>query len=175
MSSTDRPCRGTQIEVFYKSNDPTEPWELAGQLDYRVKWCGLISVYPVHLTRKVPTVPFYHLDIYAANDKTITVYVKDKDLNVINLAGARAVFTVRKTKDSPTVLIQKDTANPSEGEIGSPNWGEIFFYIVPADTSGLDQQEEYVFDVRVQVASGKVYTVLEGIMLLREPVNLTTP
>lgn len=162
------------MDVFYKSNDPTEPWELKGELQYNVTWCGYIDVLPVRLTRKVPDVPYYYLDIYAANNKQIQVYVKDKNLNVINLAGARAVLTVRKTKDSP-VLFRKDTANPTEGQIGSPNWGEIYFYIVPADTSGLDADEQYVFDVRVQVASEKVYTVLEGAINLRKPVNLTEP
>lgn len=169
-----KPCQSYQMEVFYKSDDPTEPWELLGELQYNVAWCGYISVLPVRLIRKVPNVPFYYLDLYAGNNKQIQVYVKDKDLNVINLAGARAVLTVRKTKDSP-IIFQKDTANPTEGQIGSPNWGEIFFYIVPNDTDSLDTNEQYVLDVKVQVASKKVYTVLEGAINLLQPVNLTGP
>ena len=43
-------------------------------------------------------------------------------------------------------------------------------YLVPADTSALDIRQ-YVFDVRVTLATGKVYTVLDGTIDLQQPVG----
>ena len=57
-----------------------------------------------------------------------------------------------------------------EGAVTDPTHGEVEFYVVPADTVSLEIRQ-YVFDVTVTVASGKTYTILEGVLNLLEPVN----
>jgi hypothetical protein len=152
-----------RVEVFF-DNEDRKPDDLVGFVEYEDYVCGIVDNYP---RRK--TVPFYNFDIYAGNDKTYRVYVKDKDLNTINLTGATVVMTWRKTKDGSNI-IQKSTANPSEGAITDPTHGEAMIYIVPPDTTSLEIRQ-YVFDVTVTVASGKVYTIAEGVINLLEPVN----
>lgn len=111
------------------------------------------------------------LAIYAGDDKTYVCYVKDRCLNPIDISNATCYFTVKVRKDDTAPTIQKSTAVSGEGEIGAANKGEMYFYLVPADTSGLEIRQ-YVFDIKVVLSSGKVYTVAEGILNLNEPVSL---
>lgn len=114
--------------------------------------------------------PYYGIEMYADNDRTFRVYVKDGNLDIIGLTGATAVLTIKKTKASATATITKSTANPAEGMIGAADEGEIFFYILPADTASIELRQ-YVFDVTVTLSSGKSYTVLEGTINLLQPVG----
>jgi len=113
---------------------------------------------------------YQNLDLYADNNKTYHIYVKDRNLEPIDLTGATCVLTVKDEKGGTTV-IQKSTAVAGQGEIGAPDQGEAYFYIVPADTSALAYQQ-YVYDVKVTLANTKTYTVLEGIINLLQPVNV---
>ena len=113
--------------------------------------------------------PFETIELYAGNNRTLRVYVKDDNLDVINVTGATGVLTVKKTKDS-SAEFTKSTAIPAQGQIRSPDQGEMLFYIVPADTANLDVRQ-YVFDVKVTLSTGKAYTVLEGIINLQQPVG----
>jgi hypothetical protein len=141
------------------------PYDLTGILISQVSLCGLINNYPV----RRDAVPYESIDMYANNNRTFRVYVKTPELNIVNVTGATGIFTFKKTKDDPP-LFTKSTAIPAQGAIGSPDQGELLFYIVPADTSGLDIRQ-YVFDVRVTLATGKTYTVLEGVVNLQQPVG----
>ena len=113
--------------------------------------------------------PYESIDLYAKNNRTFRVYVKDADLNIVNVAGCTAVFTFKKTK-SDSALFTKSTAIAGQGQIGSPDQGELIFYILPADTVNLDIQQ-YVFDVRLTLPSGATYTVIEGVINLQQPVG----
>ena len=152
------------VEVLY---DPAQlhPGELTGILVSETQMLGLIN--DRLLGRN--GVPYEKIEIYADNNRTLRVYVKDENLNVINLTGATAVLTVKETKDGSTVFT-KSTAISSEGQIGAADEGEIFFYIVPLDTASLEIRQ-YVFDVEVTLSSGKKYTVLEGLLDLLQPVG----
>jgi hypothetical protein len=152
-----------KIEVFY-DNEDRHPEDLVGELVYRECFSGIINNYP---RRK--EVPFYSVRLYAGRDRTYRVYVKDNELNNINMTDGTAIMTIKETKDG-TVVLQKSTANPSEGAVTDPTHGEVEFYVVPADTVSLEIRQ-YVFDVTVTVASGKTYTILEGVLNLLEPVN----
>jgi len=114
--------------------------------------------------------PNYKIDLFAENDRTLAIYVKDKDSNVVDVTGATGVFTA-KDKPGGSVVIQKTTSTASEGTIGAANKGEIFFYLVPSDTSSLDSDAQYDFDVKVTLSSGKAYTVLTGVLNLKQPIN----
>jgi len=142
------------------------PYELVGELVWQEKYNGMMDNYP----RRSRV--FQNITLYAGDDKTYVIYVKDRDLNPVDITGATAVLTIKETK-SGSALIQKSTANADEGQIGAANKGEIYFHIVPDDTKDLDIMQ-YVFDVRVTMSSGKIYTVIEGTINLKEPVNPTT-
>jgi len=141
------------------------PGEVTGILISETKMCGMVNYY----TAGRRTVPHYKIDIYADNNRTIRIYVKDDDLNVVDLTGASAILTVKQTKDT-AVLFTKSTAVPAEGAIGAADEGEIFFYLLPADTASLDIGQ-YVFDVKVTLSGGNEYTVVEGIFNLLQPVG----
>ena len=151
------------IEVVY---DPehSHPEELLGEVVWQEIMGGIVDDYP-----RSEEVTFYTIILYADNDRTWVVYIQDRDRNPINLTGATVIMTIKETKDGP-VVIQKSTANPSEGAIGAANKGECYFYIVPSDTASITIRQ-YVFDVKVFVASGKEYTALEGVLNLLDPVN----
>jgi hypothetical protein len=152
------------IEVLYDANSLPE-CDLVGILIAETQLCGIINNCP--LRRRA--VPFYPLDIYADDNRRLRVFIRDGDLNIINLTGATCVFTVKLTKDDALPVIQKSTAVSGEGEIGSPDQGECFFYIVPSDTASLDIAQ-YKFDIRVTLADGNTYTTVEGVLNLLQPV-----
>jgi len=155
------------VQVLY---DPTKlhPGELMGVLVAETQLCGIINDHPIRWRKN--KVPYEKIEIYADNDRTLRVFIKDGDLNIINLTGATLVLTVKETKNSTSTTFTKSTANPSEGQIGAADEGEAFFFIVPSDTASLDIRQ-YVYDVEVTLSSGKKYTVLEGILDLLQPVG----
>ena len=148
--------------------DPSQlhPDDLTGILIFELQMCGIVNNYPVGRH----AVPYQSIDLFANNDRTFRVFVKTPDLNIVNLTGAQGILTVKTDKCSPTVIFQKSTMVGTQGAIGSPDQGEMFFYIVPADTATLDIRQ-YVFDVRTTLSPGKSYTVLEGVINLDKPVG----
>lgn len=141
------------------------PYDLTGIVVAKTDMCGRINNHPVRRN----AVPYESIDMYAKNNRIFRVYVKDADLNIVNVAGSTGVWTFKKTKaDAP--LFAKSTAIPAQGAIGSPDQGELIFYIVPADTVNLDIRQ-YVFDVRLTLPGGATYTVVEGVVNLLQPVG----
>jgi len=152
-------------EAFYDMSK-MYPYDLNGILVSEISLCGIIDNYPIRRR----AVPYESIDLYANNNRTFRVYVKTPNLDVVNVAGATGVFSIKVTKDSSSPVIRKSTAVPSEGAIGSPDAGELFFYIVPSDTVNLDIRQ-YVFDVKVTLSSGKTYTIVEGVINLQQNVG----
>jgi len=131
--------------------------------------CVRINERPLFLKGGI-VMPYVSFDLYAGSDRRLRVYVKDMDLNIVNLTGAVCVFTMRHTKSEP-IVIQKSTAVPGEGQIGAADEGECFFFLIPADTSSLPICQ-YVFDVTVTLASGATYKgTVEGVVNLLQPVG----
>ena len=112
------------------------PYDLQGILITKTDMYGMVNNHPVGRD----AVPYESIDMYAKNNRTFRVYVKDADLNVVNVAGCTAIFTFKKTK-SDAALSAKSTAVVGQGAIGSPDQGELIFYILPADTVNLDIQQ----------------------------------
>lgn len=152
------------IEVLFTTKDLPR-CDLVGILVAETELCGIINNCP--LRRRA--VPFYPMDLYADNNRRLRVFIKDENLIPINLTGATCIFTVKLTKNDALPVIQKSTAVSGEGEIGSPDQGECFFYIVPSDTSSLDIAQ-YKYDVSVLLADGNQYTTVEGVLNLLQPV-----
>lgn len=151
--------------VLYNSNY-LHPDELTGILEYETKVCGIVNNNPVG-RRAVPQETF---ELYRDNDRTLRVFVKTPDLDIVNLAGAVGVLTIKPNKDATSPIITKRTTVPTEGQIGAADMGEMYFFIVPADTVTLDIQQ-YVFSVNVSLSNSKTYTVLEGTINLLQPVG----
>ena len=152
------------IEVLYDTSSLPE-CDLVGILTAETQLCGIINNCP--LRRRA--VPYYPMDLYANNNRRLRCYVRDGDLNIIDLTGATCVFTVKMSKSDTSPTIQKSTAVSGEGQIGSADQGECFFYILPTDTDSIDIAQ-YVYDVTVTLADGNSYTVVEGVLNLLEPV-----
>ncbi len=153
------------VEVLYPASR-MPVCDLVGIVVAETKMCGVINNCP--LRRRA--VPYYPIDLYQNNDRRLRVYIRDGDLNIIDLTGATVVFTVKLSKSDVTPVIQKSTAVPAEGMIGSADEGECFFFILPADTVDLDICQ-YVYDVKATLADGNSYTTVEGVLNLLQPVN----
>jgi hypothetical protein len=153
------------VEVLYDVRD-LHPYDLLGILVAETAMCGIINN---DLMRR-RAVPYVSFELYAGSNRRLRVYVKDGDLQIVDLTGATCIFTMRQTKDDP-IVVQKTTAVPAEGMIGAADEGEVFFFLVPADTATLDICQ-YVFDVSVTKATGEVYkAVVEGVINLLQPVT----
>jgi len=140
------------------------PGELTGIAVPETQMCGTVNYF--HSTEGGKNVPHFRVDLYIGNDRTLRVYIKDEDLNVVDLTGTTLVLTVRKEAGG-AVIFTKSTAVAAEGAIGAADEGECFFYILPADTASLEDQ--YIFDVALTTVAVKTYTVLEGILNLLQP------
>lgn len=142
------------------------PDDLTGIMESETQLDGVVNNYPVGRA----AVPFEPMDLYAGSDRTFRVYIKTPDLNIVNLTGCQGLMTVKTDKAATVPTFTKSTLVGAQGAIGSPDQGEMFFYIVPADTQALDIRQ-YVYDVKLTLATGKKYTVLEGVINLQQPVG----
>ena len=138
--------------------------EMNAIVDEEYEFFGIVEYQPL---RRKP-VPVENFSLYIGNDKTITVFMRTPDSDVVNITGSTSLFTIKVDKDSP-VLIQKSTANAVEGQLGNIADGEIQFFILPADTSLLNDGQ-YVYDVTFISPSGRRYTSLEGTINLKRTV-----
>jgi hypothetical protein len=150
-------------QVIYDASQ-LHPGELTGIRIAETQLCGTVNWYASTTGGK--NVPRYKIDLYINNDRTLRVFIKDEDLNIIDLTGTTLVMSVRKN-EGDTPIFTKSTAVSAEGAIGSADEGECFFYILPSDTALLEGK--YVFDVTLTTVDSKTYTVLEGILNLMQP------
>jgi hypothetical protein len=147
------------MPVYLYKIDNLHPNDLMGILEFETQWCGIVN----NSSLRRPTVPFEPLDLYAGSDRTLRVYIKTPELNVVDLTGATGIMTVKTGKgESVSVLVK-------EGILGATDEGEIFFYLVPADTASLAIRQ-YVYSISITLSSGKIYTVMEGVINLLQPV-----
>lgn len=153
------------LEVFYNTASLPQ-CDLYGIVEPESKLCGIINNCP--LRRRA--VPFLTIDLFRDNDRRLRFFARDASLNVVDLTGATCIFSVKETKGSTSLALQKSTAVSGEGMIGSADQGEAFFFIEPSDTVGLETGQ-YVYDVQVILADGKQYTAVEGYLNLKLPVN----
>jgi len=105
------------------------------------------------------------LSLVIGDNKQYVCYVKDRNLNPIDITGAICILKVwQDIEDSP--VIEKSTNVPGEGTIGAANKGEFYFYLIPTDTSLLPAQQ-YVFEISIDIES-RHYTVCKGTLELEE-------
>lgn len=147
------------MPVYLYDASQLHPNDLTGILEFETQLCGVVNNYPV----RRHAVPFESIDLYAGSDRTLRVYIKTPELNIVDLTGAIGLLTIKTDKDATTTILSRT------GVLGATDEGEIFFYLVPADTSALAIRQ-YVYSIKIILSSGKVYTVLEGVINLLQPV-----
>lgn len=139
---------------------------LACILQREIVLCGVVNNYPMRRC----AIPFDIVSFYRNERRRFRIYIRDYANSAVNLTGAVCKMTIRRGKDGPVTAL-KSTDVAGDGQIGSPDQGEAFFYIVPEDTSNLDVEDQYVFDVSVSLSGGEgPYTVAEGIINLLSSV-----
>jgi len=154
------------LEVFYRTNQLPQ-CDLYGIVEFEQELCGIINNCP---QRRKP-VPFITIDLFRDNNRQLRFFARDADLNVVDLTGAVCIFSVKEKKSDTTFAFQLSTAVPADGMIGAADEGEAFFFVKPSDTTGLGAPCQYVYDVQVTLASGKIFTTVEGYLNLKVPVN----
>lgn len=154
------------MPVFLYDATQLHPDDILGILTSENCLYGYVNNFPI---RRL-AVPYESIDLFAGNDRTFRVYVKTPELNIVDLTGATGVLTIKTDKDSSVKVVEKSTAVSGEGQIGSADEGEMFFYLIPSDTSSLAIRQ-YVYDFKVTLSNGKTYTVAEGVINLNKSVG----
>lgn len=148
--------------LIYFDQEDVRGRDFLGFLEWKEDFTGKIDSYEGGYNMPVR----HNLFLTKGDTKTYRIYVKDRDLNIISLEDAYAVFTVKEKESDEDGVIEKSTAVESEGEIVSPGTGMAAFFFNPSDTLGLEVTQ-YVFDVKVIYNSGSTYTVAEGTLTLQ--------
>jgi len=110
------------------------------------------------------------VEIFRGDNQTLEVTVKDVDGVVFDITGSTARFTVRKDFNT-TALIEKSSAVAGEAAITDPTNGVLEIYLVPADTRELNYCGNFVYDVEVELPSGDIHTVLQGVFKIKGDVT----
>lgn len=105
------------------------------------------------------------IELYRGDSKMIRVFVKDENLDVVDLSNAEARFFVSYTSRSKSYLLSKSTANFRQGVIRTPERGEVVFFIDSEDTCSLDVGQ-YFYQVVVFLSNGSRYTVVSSFVNL---------
>ncbi len=124
------------------------------------------EIFEISLDRfaRINPMIYQSLFLYSNNSKEYVIYVKDRNLVPIDLTGASAKMTFRATKSNPNIALELT------GTIPVPTQGEVRFNVLPSDTETLEIRQ-YVFDVQITTAASKIYTVLEGVLTLKQSVS----
>ena len=149
--------------VNYYKNEHLHPFDLTGYAVFQTVATGIVNPYEWNGRCRMPAENF---SMYRGNDRTVRVFAKTPDLDIVDLTGAVGIMTLRDRKGD-TVLLTRATNVVEQGEIGAADEGEMLFYFAPADTASMEIRQ-YAFDVTVTLSGGKRYTILEGVMELKE-------
>lgn len=109
--------------------------------------------------------PFHNLTLFHGNDKTYHFVTKDAKLDYVDVSGSTAVMTIARDSESAPFIVLS-TENPEQGRVGSGCYGDLYFFVKPADTMELELRQ-YFFEVKVTLKNGKIYTIAQGIINLR--------
>jgi len=113
------------------------------------------------------------IEFYKGDDKMIRVYVKDENMDIINLNGAEAKFYLSYNSKSENYIFRKTTADYTQGIVRTPEKGEIVFFINSEDTADLPV-DQYFYQVIVTLSNGNRYTVVSANMNLHTNLEYTT-
>lgn len=148
--------------LIYFDQEDVRGRDFLGYLEWNEDFIGKFNSYEGGYNMPA----LHNLFLTKGDTKTYRVYIKDRNLNIISLSDAYAVFSVKEKENDEESVIEKSTAVDSEGEIVSPETGKAVFFFKPLDTSSLDATQ-YVFDVKVIYNSGSTYTVSKGTLTIQ--------
>lgn len=114
------------------------------------------------------------------DNRTIPFTVYDANDALVDITGSSVWFTVKELyadTDSAAKITKKNTAaggGDSQIALTDPTNGEGEIYLIPSDTTSLDANEEYIYDLQVKLPSGKTYTAKNSTMTLLADVTRAT-
>jgi hypothetical protein len=157
------------MSVKYYSAGQVKANELQGTLERVCRFNGYTELphnmtYGYNMTNAI--------EIFQGDSRIVRVYVKDQDMNVINLNGATAKLYVADTSKATQYLIRKSTAVIGEGAITDPVHGEVSLYLKSTDTASLPAGQ-YFYLVQVYLSTGDKYTVLKGLINVSTDVGVS--
>jgi hypothetical protein len=112
--------------------------------------------------------PENSLEVIRGTSKTLELVITDESGGVVDLTGARIVFSVKTSPGDPLPLIQKTTDHVAQVEITLPREGKARIYLQPSDTQTLEALQ-YVFDVWLILTSGKRFAVVPSSIFAVKP------
>lgn len=112
-------------------------------------------------------------DFFRGDNRDLDVVVKDSAGSIVNITGATFKFTVKDKKSDTAFLFQKTTTLATEILITDAPVGEVTVFILPADTSSLSvfNERALFYDLEITTALSKVYTVVEGVINMKEDIT----
>lgn len=115
--------------------------------------------------------------MFANNDATFRVNVKDENGGIVNLTGYSARLEIKLTDDIATSpYISKSTSSATQALITNPASGIVEFYIVTTDfTTAPSYNRPYHYAVKIKSGIPKEYTVLKGTVKFHKPVFTAIP
>lgn len=146
-------------------NQYSYPFNLSGTIERQTTILGLTKP-----TRRINKMPSNSISLYKGDNRIIRIYVKDENLDIINLNGAEARLFVAESSKSTSYVLRKTTANYSEGTIRTPERGEIVFFIDGSDTEELEATQ-YFYQVIVILNNGQRYTVCSDVLTLKSNIE----
>jgi len=138
------------------------PYDVNGTLERITKINGTVG----HPKWRLPKMQSNSIEIYKGDNRMIRVYVKDENLDIIDLNGAEARLLIAEGTQSSSYLIRKTTENYEDGVIKTPELGEIIFFINTDDTKDLDPSQ-YYYQIIVVLKNGQRYTVCSDMFDLK--------
>jgi len=119
-------------------------------------------------------------ELTRGDNRTIPFTIYDANDAVVDITGSSAWFTVKalyEDADSAAKITKKNTAaggGDAQIALTNPTQGEGEIYILPSDTSNLDADEEYVYDLQIKLSGGKTYTAKNSALKVNYDVTLAT-
>lgn len=110
------------------------------------------------------------VELFKGDNRMLRVFVKDENLDIIDLNGAEARFFLAESSQSGEYIFKKTTLNYQEGVIRTPELGEVVFFINTDDTKELDPTQ-YYYQIIIILKNGQRYTVANGVFNLRNNIE----
>ncbi len=103
------------------------------------------------------------LVIIRGSSKTLVLTVKDKNKELVDLTDSKVLFTIKRNIEDSVGAVRKTTDVAAEAILlpqSGSTLGQAHIFLSPSDTSGLEPARDYVYDVWVELPSGKRHAVI---------------
>jgi hypothetical protein len=111
------------------------------------------------------------IEIFRGDDKTFNLTVQDDGGSAVDLTNGVVRFTVRTDFNSKNKLIEKDSESIGGIVITDPTGGKADIQIDSANTRNPNMLGEYVYDVEVELSTGKKSTVIQSSFTVKGDVT----